>query len=120
MVRQASSAAVLCACLAYPLGNARAQSADTAGAHPALAPASVPFASADFSWVPGNAGASERPLTAGPLTGEFRMDNVYHYDFSDPKDHTISGSSEMSATASSRSRRSASAATSCTRTSWAG
>jgi hypothetical protein len=45
--------------------------------------------------VPGNAGASERPLTAGPLTGEFRMDNVYHYEFSEPKDNTVSGSSEV-------------------------
>jgi hypothetical protein len=95
MVRQAFSAALLCACFAYPLGNASAAPADSSGTHAASTPASVPFAFADFSWVPGNAGASERPLTAGPLTGEFRMDNVYHYEFSDPKDHTISGSSEV-------------------------
>jgi hypothetical protein len=95
MVRQALSAIFLCACLAPRVAIAQAQSADTSRAHAASTPASAPFAFADFSWVPGNAGASERPLTAGPLTGEFRMDNVYHYEFSDPKDNTISGSSEV-------------------------
>ena len=77
---------------------AHAQQADSARASAASAApapaASAPFAFADFSWIPGNAGASERPLTAGPLTGEFRMDNAYHYEFSDPKDGTISGSGE--------------------------
>ena len=76
-----------------PPGSARAE----AGSAPdsSRAPASEPFAFADFSWVPGNAGASERPLTVGPLTGEFRLDDVYHYEFSNPKDGTISGSSEV-------------------------
>src|SRR5215471_21098438 len=57
-------------------------------------PAPAPFAFADFSWVPGNAGPSERPLTVGPFTGEFRMDDVGHWSFAEPKDNTISGSSE--------------------------
>src|SRR5215831_17517763 len=61
----------------------------------ASAPASAPFAFADFSWVPGNAGASDRPLTFGPFTGEFRLDDVYHYEFSNPQDNTISGSTEV-------------------------
>ena len=75
---------------AAPFAAAAAANADsTAG----LAPA-APFAFADFSWVPGNAGASERPLTIGPFTGEFRMDDVYHYSFAEPQDNTISGSSE--------------------------
>jgi len=64
------------------------------GAHAAPAPAE-PFAFADFSWLPGNAGASERPLTVGPFTGEFRIDDVYHLDVPSPKDATISGSSEV-------------------------
>ena len=81
---------------------------------------SAPFAFADFSWIPGNAGAAERPLTWGPFTGELRVDTVYHQSFANPKDHTISGSSEVFRPASSRSRRSESAATSSTRTSWAG
>jgi hypothetical protein len=52
------------------------------------------FGFGDFSWMPGNAGSSDRPLTWGPLTGELRVDTAYHYEFSNPKDHTISGSSE--------------------------
>ncbi|HXJ68249.1 MAG TPA: porin, partial [Verrucomicrobiae bacterium] len=83
---------VLSLALCAAAGSAAAQAADTAAA--AHAPA-VPFAFADFSWVPGNAGASERPLTAGPFTGEFRLDDVYHWSFNDPSDGTISGSSEV-------------------------
>ena len=74
-----------------PAAPAPADSAPAPG--PAAAP-SEPFAFADFSWIPGNAGASDRPLTLGPLTGEFRLDDAYHYEFSAPKDGTISGSSE--------------------------
>ncbi len=54
-----------------------------------------PFAFADFSWVPGNAGASEKPLAFGPFTGELRVDAAYHYSLNHPKDDTISGSSEV-------------------------
>jgi hypothetical protein len=59
----------------------------------ASAPA-APFAFADFSWLPGG-GLNERPLTIGPFTGEFRLDDAYHYEFSNPQDATISGSSEV-------------------------
>lgn len=52
-------------------------------------------APADFSWVPGNAGAAERPLSWGPFTGEVRLDTVYHFSFANPVDNTISGSSEV-------------------------
>ncbi|MGZ3458074.1 MAG: outer membrane beta-barrel protein [Archangium sp.] len=45
--------------------------------------------------MPGNAGASEKPLSFGPFTGEFRVDTVYHYSFNHPQDDTISGSSEV-------------------------
>ncbi len=60
-------------------------------------PEKVPFAFADFSWAPGNYGASERPLTLGDgiFTGELRVDTAYHYSFANPKDDTISGSSEV-------------------------
>jgi hypothetical protein len=37
----------------------------------------APFAFADFSWVPGNLGASEKPLTFGPFVGELRVDTAY-------------------------------------------
>ncbi len=71
---------------------ARAATAPPDSSRPAPA---VPFAFADFSWIPGNAGAAERPLTIGPFTGEFRVDDAYHYSFADPKDGTIAGSSEV-------------------------
>jgi hypothetical protein len=83
-------AAVAATC-APRLAGAQAPS-DSASAHPAPA---APFAFADFSWIPGNAGASERPLAVGPFTGELRVDDVYHYSFANPVDHTISGSSEV-------------------------
>ncbi|MFO0672187.1 MAG: outer membrane beta-barrel protein [Polyangiaceae bacterium] len=67
-----------------------APGAATEGAKPA-----EPFAFADFSWVPGNYGASERPLSFGPFTGEVRVDTVYHYSLANPVDDTISGSSEV-------------------------
>src|SRR5262245_17830199 len=57
--------------------------------------AADPFAFADFSWIPGNYGPSEHPLAWGPFTGELRVDTVYHYSFANPKDNTISGSSEV-------------------------
>jgi hypothetical protein len=53
-----------------------------------------PFAFADFSWVPGNYGASERPFSVGPFTGELRVDTAFHWSFNNPQDDTISGSSE--------------------------
>jgi hypothetical protein len=78
--------------LILTIADARADSpsADSAKATPA-----APFAFADFSWVPGNAGASDRPLTIGPFSGEFRLDDAFHYDLSNPQDNTISGSSEV-------------------------
>jgi hypothetical protein len=62
---------------------------------PAPSPAPAPLAFADFSWLPGNAGAAERPLTFGPFVGELRVDTAYHYSFNRPVDDTISGSSEV-------------------------
>ena len=76
----------LLAALAVPL------CASTAIADGGSPPA--PFAFADFSWMPGNAGASERPLSAGPFVGELRVDTAFHADASQPVDDTISGSSE--------------------------
>jgi hypothetical protein len=58
-------------------------------------PAKVPFAFADFTWVPGNWGSDVRPLSAGPFVGELRIDVPYHWEMSNPIDHTISGSSEV-------------------------
>jgi hypothetical protein len=59
------------------------------------APEKQPFGFADFSWVPGNAGAAYRPIASKVFTGELRVDTVYHYEFSEPKDNTVCGSSEV-------------------------
>jgi putative OmpL-like beta-barrel porin-2 len=106
-------AGALCATLALAFGSSwastraedeAAPSADSSSGTPEAAPAGEkpapkkkpePFAFADFSWVPGNYGASEKPLAFGPFTGEFRVDTAYHHEFSRPKDDTISGSSEV-------------------------
>lgn len=58
-------------------------------------PKKAPFAWGDFSWVPGNYGPAETPLAWGPFTGELRIDTAYHYSLNNPKDNTISGSSEV-------------------------
>jgi hypothetical protein len=55
----------------------------------------TPFGFADFSWIPGNYGPSESKLATKYFTPELRLDTAYHYEFSQPKDHTISGSSEV-------------------------
>jgi hypothetical protein len=62
---------------------------------PSPTPKPQPFAFADFSWVPGNYGADERPLSSKAFTGEFRVDTAYHYSFNHPQDDTIGGSSEV-------------------------
>ena len=82
--------------LLAPVARGETPAADAGtSAQAVVAAPSEPFAFADFSWIPGNAGSSVRPLSAGPLTGEFRLDDAYHYEFSDPRDGTISGSSEV-------------------------
>jgi hypothetical protein len=54
-----------------------------------------PFAFADFSWIPGNYGSNDHPLSTKAFTGELRVDTAYHYSFNRPQDDTISGSSEV-------------------------
>lgn len=69
--------------------------AGSPGGESDFAPRAVPFAFADFSWAPGNGGPVERVLQWGPFTGELRVDAVFHQSFWNPKDNTISGSSEV-------------------------
>ena len=81
---------------ASPSLSVAEDSAPPSPAAPAEKPkAAEPFAFADFSWVPGNYGASDRPLSIKAFTGEFRIDTAYHYSFNRPQDNTISGSSEV-------------------------
>ena len=53
------------------------------------------FADQDFSWVPGGYAPSELPLATKYFTPEIRLDTAFHYEFTNPKDNTISGSSEV-------------------------
>jgi len=61
----------------------------------AKAPATEPFAFADFTWLTGNARTRESPMDTKFFTPEIRADVDYSYDFNHPKDNTISGSSEV-------------------------
>lgn len=61
----------------------------------AYAPPRQAFTFADFSWIPGNYGPAESPLQWRAFTGEIRVDTVYHHSFANPRDNTISGSSEV-------------------------
>jgi len=86
------------AALAAFAGASHAEEAVVAdgGAAPAVpAEPPAPFAFADFSWVPGNGGSNEKPLSWGPFTGELRLDVAYHHAFSNPADDTVVGSSEV-------------------------
>lgn len=62
---------------------------------PRFQPRKEAFTWGDFSWAPGNYAPAETPLKWGPFTGELRLDTVYHYSLANPKDDTISGSSEV-------------------------
>jgi len=61
----------------------------------AKAPASEPFAFADFTWLNGNPRTKQVPLDTKFFTPEIRADVDYVYDFAHPKDDTIGGSSEI-------------------------
>jgi hypothetical protein len=61
----------------------------------AKAPATEPFAFADFTWLTGNARTKESPMDTKFFTPEIRADVDYVYDFRHPKDDTIGGSSEI-------------------------
>lgn len=54
-----------------------------------------PFAFADFTWLNGNSREKDVPLDTKFFTPEIRVDVDYIYDFHNPKDDTISGSSEV-------------------------
>jgi hypothetical protein len=53
-----------------------------------------PFAFADFTWQSGNARTHDAFLGNQYFTGEFRLDDVFHYSFNQPADDTIGGSTE--------------------------
>jgi Putative beta-barrel porin-2, OmpL-like. bbp2 len=64
-------------------------------AAPAKPQPAEPFAFADFTWLTGNPRTTSSILDTKYFTGEFRVDTNYIYDFNQPKDHTIGGSTEV-------------------------
>jgi hypothetical protein len=62
------------------------------------APATIPFAFADFTWLNGSSRTKDSPLDSKYFTGEFRVDVNYVMDFNHPKDHTLVGTSELGRT----------------------
>ncbi len=71
------------------------QAALTGKSGAAQAPASEPFAFADFTWLNGNARTKESPMDTKFFTPEIRADVDYVYSFNHPSDDTIGGSSEV-------------------------
>jgi hypothetical protein len=53
-----------------------------------------PFTFADFTWQSGSARTKDSLLGNQYFTGEFRLDDVFHYSLDAPADHTIVGSTE--------------------------
>jgi hypothetical protein len=67
---------------------------------PAAPPAPVPgkeepLAFADWTWMTGNPRTSESPIDTKWFTAEIRFDSNYTQSFNNPKDDTISGSTEI-------------------------
>ena len=68
------------------------------GKTPAKPQPAAPFAFADFTWLNGNSRQHTAVLDSKYFTGEFRVDATYIYDFNQPIDHTLVGTSESGRT----------------------
>jgi hypothetical protein len=58
-------------------------------------PPAAPFAFADFGWVNGSSRQTEFPIDTPVLTGTFTIETEYAYEFSNPQDHTVVGSTAI-------------------------
>src|ERR1700730_7128310 len=77
-----------------PLTQPQNETAPHAANTPATQPAE-PFAFADWTWLNGNARTKEAAFDSKFFTPEIRADASYIYDFNNPRDNTIGGSSEV-------------------------
>jgi len=77
-----------------PLRSAAAPDAGSALPQAAVAEAKAPdpFAFADFGWMNGQSRQTDYPLAGKIFNPMFTIDVGYNYDFSNPVDHTIVGS----------------------------
>jgi hypothetical protein len=83
------------ASLAQPsLTQPQNETVPPAASTPTTQPAE-PFAFADWTWLNGNARTKEAAFDSKFFTPEIRADVSYIYDFNNPRDNTISGSSEV-------------------------
>jgi BMFP domain-containing protein YqiC len=55
----------------------------------------TPFADHDWTWLNGISRQHDYPLDTKYFSGEFRADTFYGYDFNQPRDHSMGGSSEV-------------------------
>jgi len=77
------------------LASIKGQATEKGNSGMAQAPATEPFAFADFTWLNGNARTKDIPMDTKFFTPEIRADVDYIYDFNHPKDDSIGGSSEV-------------------------
>ncbi len=75
--------------------TSRASAEQDKPAAPAKTKPTEPFAFADFTWLNGNARTKDAAFDSKFFTPEIRADVDYIYDFQNPKDDTIGGSSEV-------------------------
>jgi hypothetical protein len=85
-----ASASLAQSSLTQPQSETASPTASTPTTQPA-----EPFAFADWSWLNGNARTKEAAFDSKFFTPEIRADVSYIYDFNNPRDNTIGGSSEV-------------------------
>jgi len=67
--------------------------AEPGSAAPEAAP--QPFGFADWGWMNGNSRQTEFPLDGKVITGSLTIESAYAYEFSNPTDHTVVGSTAI-------------------------
>jgi len=85
-----ASASLAQSSLTQPQSETASPTASTPTTQPA-----EPFAFADWTWLNGNARTKEAAFDSKFFTPEIRADVSYIYDFNNPRDNTIGGSSEV-------------------------
>jgi len=85
-----ASASLAQSSLTQPQNETASPTASTPTTQPA-----EPFAFADWTWLNGNARTKEAAFDSKFFTPEIRADVSYIYDFNNPRDNTIGGSSEV-------------------------
>src|SRR5208337_1153652 len=80
---------------AVPAQAMVAQTASDSSAAPTKKEKIVPFSDADWTWLNGNPRNKDTAFDTKFFTPEIRADLTYTYDFNNPKDDSMGGSSEL-------------------------